>query len=127
MTDEFDNKLHRTWVELLLSGNFNEAAKLVVNAELTRLSSGFEYYGICCDLPAASMIRVQTDDELRGQLEKSLRLVATGHLRDQNDEPIDIDGMRIEFRIKLVNVEPDWKEKLEQSIKSTGDKKKLLD
>src|SRR5262249_32947713 len=114
MMEEFEAQLHRTWLSLLVDGNLREAASLVVDADLTLIHGNFTAYGLSVDLPPSARIYVESDASLKQILEQTLKMVAKGHFYDQNGDALD--DIRVEFRVKLLDVEENWKEIIREQI-----------
>jgi hypothetical protein len=117
--NEFELKLHRTWLELLVSSNLREAASLVVGAELSLLQGPWEVCGVNIDLPPASFGYIEADGSLKKILEQTLKLVSRGHFHDQNGDPLK--DIQVEFRIKLLELEDNWLEVIKEQIVNAKD------
>jgi hypothetical protein len=105
---EFAAKLHRTWVQLLVESGHRELAAAVLDAELevTRRSFGDDTI-VCVDIPSSSYVFIVNDPTFERALKESLTLVTKGRFTDQNGN--EIEDPEISFRIKLMEVEDDWK------------------
>jgi hypothetical protein len=104
---QFCARLHRTWLAVLLEADKRELAALVVDAELDLMRNDWGTYGIHVDPPPTALTYVDTDGTARQTLENTLRTVARGRLQDSNGS--DIDDPTIAFRVKLLDVEDDWR------------------
>ncbi len=107
MAAEFLDKLHRTWVQVLIEFGHREPAAAVIDAELSLLNSNFSDYGISVGIPVSAYGLVMNTPGFKDALEKSLKLVGNGYFQDQNGN--DTGEPHIEFRIKLIEVEEGWK------------------
>ena len=117
---EFCERLQRTWLALLLASNMRELAALVVDAELWIMSNNRgDDYGISVDLPPIAVTYVDTDGKARQALESTLKIAAKGRLRDRNGN--DTDDFSIEFRVKLLDVEDDWRAVVKELIVNAKD------
>lgn len=116
---ELEAKLHRTWLALLLEGNYREVAALVVDAELTILQGNYQPAGVSVDLPPSAYIYVSTDTSLKRTIEETLRFLCAGYLYDQNGNRLD--NLEIEYRIKLLDVEQDWRAIVKELIVNAKD------
>ena len=114
--ENLEEKLHRTWIALLIDGGLKDAASVVLDATITLLEDNYQYYGFSVDLPPSAAITVQTNSDLAEKLEKSLKVVARGYIEDQNGYPLDVDEITIKFRIKLMEPEEGWKENVRRSL-----------
>src|SRR5437879_757081 len=113
-------RLHRTWLALLLETNMRELAALVVDAELWIMSDNWgSDCGISVDLPPTALTYVDTDDKARQILESTLKIAAKGRLSDRNGN--DLSDFRIEFRVKLLDVEDDWRAVVKDLIVNAKD------
>jgi hypothetical protein len=117
--DNFEKRLHRTWLELLLTRNLQEAAALVVEADLTSLRGQWETYGVSVDITPSAQIYIATNPDLKEILEQTLKIVATGHFEDQNGNAIN--EIRIEFRVKLLDLDENWREVIKEKIVNSKD------
>src|SRR3954447_23994078 len=102
---EFEAKLHRTWVHFLIESGHRELAAAVLDAELSLLHCGFDCSGLSIDIPSSAYAFLANDPAFKQALADSLKLVASGHLTDQDGN--DIGEPAIEFRIKLLEIEED--------------------
>ena len=117
---QFCERLQRTWLALLLEANMRALAALVVDAELwTRSDNWGGDGGISVDLPPTALAYVDTDGKARQILESMLRIAAKGRLSDRNGN--DIDDFTIEFRVKLLDVEEDWRAVVKELIVNAKD------
>lgn len=102
-------KLHRTWVQLLVDMDYKECAAIAIDTELSLLhhddwnSNSSEPYGIAIHIPTSSYGLLKSDTSLKKILPRSLIRISNGHLFQANDKP------EIEYRIKFVEVEENWK------------------
>jgi hypothetical protein len=117
--DEFETRLHRTWLSILLEGNYREVAALVVDADLLVLHGSFEPYSIRIDLPSSAFIFVTKEPTIRQVVEDTLRFTAQGHLYDQNGN--NLENIAIEFRVRLLEVEDNWRNVIKELIVNAKD------
>ncbi len=94
--NELEEKLHRTWIDILLTGGFTKEIELVLDADLSITYGGYDPDGIAIDSPATFAVQVNCDDEVRRTLEKTLRLVLHGA-----DLPIKMGGLLIRRKCRL--------------------------
>jgi hypothetical protein len=107
--EEYEAKLHRTWVEWLVQSGHRELAAAVLDSELEMIRSSFgDDMGIYVDVPASAHAFIANDATLERVLRASLILLLKGRCTDQNGNEIDQDP-GIKFRVKLLEVEQDWK------------------
>ena len=119
--EEFEARLHRTWLSLLVASNYREVAALAVDSELRLLKSSFQTDGIIVDISPSAYPFIASDDSIKQIVEKTLRAVASGHLLDQNGGSLEADEITIEFRIKLLAVEQNWREVIKEMIVNAKD------
>ena len=117
--DGYTSRLHRTWLGILLEGDFREVAALVVDADLRILYGNHDPYGICVDLPHSAYSYVIGNTALKQTIEKTLKIVCAGHVLDQNEN--EIENFRIEYRVKLLDVEENWREIVKELIVNAKD------
>jgi hypothetical protein len=117
---QFSERLQRTWLALLLEANMRELAALVVDAELWIMSDNWgNEGGIHVDLPPTAVTYVDTDGHARQLLESTLKIAAKGRLSDRNGN--DVDDFSIEFRVKLLDIEDDWRAVVKELIVNAKD------
>ena len=116
---EFEDTLHRTWLDLLLAGNYTEVAALVVDANLRIIHGDFQPTGVNVDLPSSAFIYVSTDPSLKHIIEETLNSVFRGRLVDQNG--FYLEKFSIEYRIKLVEMESNWRDIVKELIVNAKD------
>ena len=113
--EKLEARLHHTWLSLLLAGEHLEIAGLVVDGELTFLRDGYGgEYGLIVGITPLAYSFVSNDSKSREIIEKTLRAVADGHLTDQNSNLVKSDEMRVEIRVKLLDVEDNWQQKIKE-------------
>ena len=117
--DAFEARLHRTWVQYLVEAGHRELASAILDAELSMLYSGYNHCGVAICVPVSAYPLIQNNDGLKTTLESTLKLVATGHLTDQNGN--DIGEPDVEFRVKLLDVDDDWKAVVRDLIVNSKD------
>jgi hypothetical protein len=107
--EEYEAKVHRTWVEWLVQTGHRELAAAVMDAELEMIRSYHgDDRGIYVDIPSSAYVFIGNDPECERVLRASLVLLLKGRCTDQNGNEIDEDP-DISFRVKLMEVETDWK------------------
>ncbi|MEB3249765.1 MAG: hypothetical protein VKK07_10515 [Merismopediaceae bacterium] len=109
--NEFESKLHRTWVQLLLDNGHPELAAIALESEVCVLYVHDECYGrypesIAIGLPTFSWIYINNDERNQRIIEGAMRTIIQynifyddGRLRD--DIPLT-------YRVKLVEIEEGW-------------------
>ena len=119
--DELAERLHRSWLELLLAGNYIEIAALVVEGELSTFSSRSYGQILYVEIPPLSYPYVLTDPNIRQIMETTVRATAKGHFYDDDGDPLDADALKIEFRVKLLQTEENWRDKVKELIVNAKD------
>ena len=112
--DEIENKIHRTWIQLLIDTNYNELAATVIDSDVSILYEGYDAYGISIDMPTYSYGIIATNEKYKEILSKSLLVVSKGYIRGQNG--YIVENPIVEFRIKLLEIEEGWKEIIREKI-----------
>jgi hypothetical protein len=123
--DTFRERLHRTWIQVLLEANYREIAALVVDAEfMVDYNQEEQPSGVILKLPPTSFLIVKNTYSIMESIEKSLRLVGSGyfigHWGGPNEE------FPIEFRAKLLDVEPNWRDITKSLILNAKDPNQSL-
>ncbi|WP_437784489.1 hypothetical protein [Sorangium sp. So ce1097] len=97
-----------------------ELAALIVDAELAVDSDDWgNDRGLFVDLPTAAYGYVTSDPATRRDLERTLKTIAKGHLTSQSGAPIG--DFPVEFRVKLLDLEDDWRAIVKDLIVNTKD------
>ena len=99
--EELSERLHRTWIKLLKDGNREHDANFVKDAVVIMEYNDFNFAGIVVELPTSVAVEIMPNDEILDGLRKSLFLVCHGHIRDQNDQQVELKIEDIKFRVKL--------------------------
>jgi len=115
--EEFEEKIFRTWIHLLLDSNYRELAALVVDGELSIIETQEGYYeprleNIFIDLPTSAYSIIMTNKTFQEALIKSLAIVTKGYVHTKDE----IEEVPISFRVKLIEVEENWKQKVKNLI-----------
>lgn len=110
--DELEARLHRTWVQLLYDGGRIDDSSAVADATISICYENFDFRSIAVNLPTDVAMRIANDGPFLDNLRKSLRVVAQGYITDQNNSQIDLSEEDIHFRVRLIEPEEGWQEKL---------------
>lgn len=116
---ELIEKLHRTWVEILIRRDFAECAALIVDARL-EFDEGYDYNevvinGLYVYLPIDNYQIVEMDSGIKTNLSNQFKLIARGHIwQDMSNFPID-------YRIELLKVDENWQNTVKFLIKNSKD------
>lgn len=111
-------EIHRTWVELLMVKGYPELGVLVLDAELIKTydeeeAEGYwqgssRWAGFIVSLPPQSYEIIMSSTSLQEDLRKSLAYLTRGHIFK--------DEISVSVRIKFMEVEANWKEKVRTII-----------
>src|SRR5689334_13414132 len=112
--DKFTEKLHRTFVQLLIENGYREIAAIAIDAGLEILYSGFNPDSIAVDVPASIYSMVKNNDHMKKVIEHALLSICEGHVTDQNGNPID--NLSVVYRVQLLDVEEGWKNVIKSLI-----------
>jgi hypothetical protein len=103
----------------LIDANMRELAALVVDGELSIQSGNWGGdQSLLVDLPTSALTYVTSNERIRKDLERTLAEIANGHLFDQNGNPVTAS---IEFRVKLLDLEPNWRAVVKDLIINSKD------
>ncbi len=115
--NELEHKLLRTTVAYLIEWNFHEIASLLVESELSLnwdYSNNYvEEYII--DLPISTHNIVDKNEYFKNTISKAINKVGDKHLSNLSCE------ISVGFRIKLIDFEENWKEKVKEIISNFKD------
>lgn len=112
--NEFENQLLQTTIAYLIEWNLHDIASLLVESELNVIydsnSYGFEHCleEIIIDLPISTYNIVEKSDRYKNAISRALNKIAHKHIVG-SDFPVV-------FRIKLIALEENWKEKVKELI-----------
>ena len=117
--NKLENQLLQTTIAYLIEWNLHDVASLLVESELklTQNIHGFENYleEVIIDLPISTYNIVEKSDRFKNAISRALNKIACGHFSNQGaDFPVI-------FRIKLINIEENWKEKVKELISNFKD------
>jgi hypothetical protein len=116
MMNEFEQKLHRTVVQLLVEHNCQEEAAIVLDSEL-RLTGGYSVpEGISLDIPTSMYGIVKKDESKQRIINLAILEVGNGHFTDQNGNTIPLSEEDITHRIRLIEVEEGWQNVVRELI-----------
>ena len=111
---EREEKLHRTWTELLLERGHRELASIAVESEVEILTHDFGGESVALALPPSAHGIVAEDEEVRSDLIDYLHDVCSGNMYDQDGNATG--SVHIEMKMNLLEVEEDWKEEMRRLI-----------
>ena len=114
--NELEGKLHRTLVQILLDYNHRELAAMAIDAEIDIAYGNWNPDMIFINLPPASYGIITKSESFTEIMAKSLSLVSNGYIHDQNGN--DMGQIPVEFRIKLIDVEANWQNKVRELIQN---------
>ena len=112
--DEFEQKLHHTWVQYLITLGRKDAAAIAIECEISMVING-EYdrnwvNKVKIAVPTSSYSYVTSDDELGFFLRETLVNVMDGQYYSKWDLFLDRDIFNdLTFRILLTEPSEDWK------------------
>lgn len=110
-------RLQRTWLSLLIEGNYAEVAALVVDSELTAQEDRYGgHTSFSIGLTSVAYPMVINDANIKKIILETLQAVATGHFYDQNGVITEPSEITVEYQIKLLDVEENWQEKVKEMI-----------
>lgn len=110
--DELEQQLHRTWVQYLISQDFNSIAIIAIDVSL---SIFYEYNSlnnvhvssrIMLDVPIDSLKFFQDNWKT---IRETLTYICKGHIFDSDQNQIHIHIEAISYRVALLEVEEGWK------------------
>lgn len=117
--NEFEARLHRTWLGLLLEANYREVAALVVDADLEIVHNSYSDLYITLSLPTSAYFIVTNDRQIQETITNTLHSICNGHLLNGNDEIFY--NPEIKYLIKLLDVEENWRDIAKDLISNAKD------
>jgi hypothetical protein len=106
MSDPLIERIHRTWLQVLIDTKHREIAALLVDAELSLEWSNWHPY-VQIDLPSSAHSIIHNDKSIQDVISRSLTYVGRGYITDQNGNALD--SFSIEYRLRLVEPEDSWR------------------
>jgi hypothetical protein len=116
--NDYEQQLHRTWVQMLAEQGHREAAAVAIDSEVEIVHSGFDPHSLAINVAPSGYGIVQADNHLRSVLELNLLDLAYGRIEDQNGNQVDVP---VVFRVKLLEVEDDWQNVVRSMIANASD------
>lgn len=120
--EELLQRLHRTWVQALIHDSRNDCAAIIVDAEL-KFGYGHYDWGTQIDailvfLPFFSYNKLNEDeyDDIKKSLTNYFLAIADGHIPDWDNSYWFSQNFQVNFRLKLLEIEEDWKNILKNLI-----------
>lgn len=114
----FLERIHRTWLTMLIEANYREVAALLADAEITIEQTQWSEV-LWLELPHSAFLMAKNDDAVRNTIESTLSLVCEGYCFDQNDNKIS--SFQPEYRLKLLELSPDWRDVIKNLIANAKD------
>ena len=106
--EELNEKLHRTWVQLLVDNDFKEVAAIAVetNIEVIYDERGYKYdkyiaESIAFDIPTSVYTYIKDNVQIKEIMQRAIKTVIKGHVDCD-------DSLSFIYRVKLINVEKGW-------------------
>src|SRR5215208_1395720 len=112
MMDDLEASIHRTLVQYLVDIGFREMAALLIDAEIAMPRNFDEVILVALDIPPAAYNFVTGNEAYEEAIKQSLRIILKGRITSDED---------ILMRVKLVEVEENWKEVIRNIIVNTKD------
>ena len=115
--NDFEQRLHRTWVQALLEFNLSEIAAIAIDANISLVTKEYEGFnewvtqpeGIVVDVPISSWTLFKDHLEI---IKRTLLGVCKGHIFYNNGDIVDVNdssAFYFEIRVALIEIEEDWK------------------
>jgi hypothetical protein len=120
----FEEKLHRTWVQLLTDNNYSEIAAIALETEVSVSYCGYDPEFIAFDIPTSSYVYVKNNDQIKKLMERAMLTVSQGHIYDNNGETVD--ELPFRYRVKLIEVEEGWQNIIKNLIVNAQDPNQAL-
>ncbi len=119
--EELEALIHRSWIEMLVAGNYREIAALVVDGSIASMYENGYVDGFFVELPPTVMPFIENDPSLKQLIEQTFRTAVYGHVKYSSGNIIEADDIRVVFRMKLLACEDNWREKIKEQIVNAKD------
>lgn len=115
MQDDYNPRLHRTLVQLLIDSNYREVAALLVDGSMFISQSEWNSE-VVLDVPPSSYSYIETDNSICQVIEEAVRTVCFGRVTDRDGDNIAKHNIAVIIRVKLLDVEDDWQAVIKELI-----------
>ncbi|MBD1911448.1 MULTISPECIES: hypothetical protein [unclassified Leptolyngbya] len=105
--NEFEAKLHRTWVQLLVDNDYKEIAAIAIETEVSFVYSGYNPEAIAFDVSTSAYVYIKNDERIKKVMERAMQTVSQGYIYDNND--VLVEDLPFVYRVRLLEIENDWK------------------
>ena len=122
--DEFDELLHRTWVQLIIDNGYREVAAIAIETDASILHSGCQPVSIAFDIPTSTYVHVKNNEQIKKVMERAMRSVSLGRIYDYDHDVID--NLPFVYRVKLIEVETGWRNIVKNLIANAQDPNQAL-
>jgi hypothetical protein len=116
---ELLEKLHRTWIQALIYADHRECAAIIIDAELGFNYSSDEYEdyisGLTIYLPLNTLSILINNEEIKKIIRNCFELISNGHIWH------DMSNFPIYYRVKLLEVEENWRKTIKFLIAQSKD------
>lgn len=106
---------------MLVAGNYREIAALVVDGSIDSMYADDYVDGFFVELPPNVMPFIEDDPALKQTIEQTFRTAVYGHVKYSSGNIIEADDIRVFFRMKLLAIEDNWREKIKEQIVNAKD------
>jgi hypothetical protein len=72
--DEFDELLHRTWVQLIIDNGYREVAAIAIETDASILHSGCQPVSIAFDIPTSTYVHVKNNEQIKKVMEQQFQI-----------------------------------------------------
>jgi len=111
MSVSLKEKLHRTWIEVLIRDDFAECAALIIDAELEFFSNHWDTIeGLFVYLDLDNHQIIQNNDSIKNIISEKFNFIAQGHIWP------NMSRFPIIYRATLLEVEENWQRTMKYLI-----------
>lgn len=117
--DDFDEQLHRTWVQLLVDRNHREVAAIAVDSYVGIRYRHYVPEAIIFEIPTSAYIYVKESPRIKQIMEQAIKYISQGRIFDYNGQPCD--DLPFTYHVKLVKPEEGWQNVVRNLIANIQD------
>ncbi len=122
--EDLTDRLHRTWVQLLIDHDYREIAAIAVETEVNVFYDGYEPEAIVFGLPTSVYSYVKNNERVRTIMERAMTTVSHGHIYGNNNTVVN--DLPYEYRIQLLEIETGWQNIIRNLIANAQDPNQAL-
>lgn len=107
--NDFETKVHRTWVQFLIDNGHREIAAIAIDAEINIFyGSPHEPRSVIFSFPTFGWTYLNNNEQIKIIINETIKTVVQGKIFWSNGEIFDVDNLDFVYGVKLIEVEKGW-------------------